>query len=198
LSNPGRPLLWTLQGHMDAPCKIDGYTARPELERELVVGHEEYRRVTYRDLSFRRAFAEVFRQRSLFFLGAGIKESYLQELFGEVLEVYGPSSRPHYAIMPHGEVDPDFMLARFQVRVIEFPEGAYDELPAWLAQFVEATRKHTQRPLVWGFGGARAVNGTFRRRSKSCAAICHASKARASESRSAPCNAAAGSRCPGH
>src|SRR5262249_41902759 len=54
LSNPGRPLLWTLQGHMDAPCKIDGYTARPELERELVVGHEEYRRVTYRDLSFRR------------------------------------------------------------------------------------------------------------------------------------------------
>ena len=155
LSNPGRPLLWALQGHMNVPCQIAGYVAPPELERELVVGHEEYRRVTYRDLGFRRAFAEVFRQRSLLFLGAGVKETYLQELFGEVLEIYGPSSRPHYAIMPRGEVDPDFMLSRFQIRVIEFPDGAYDLIPSWLGEFVSATRVHTQRPLVWGFGGAR-------------------------------------------
>ena len=44
------------------------------------MGHDEYRRVTYRDIHFRRAFAEVFRHRSLLFLGSGIRETYLQEL----------------------------------------------------------------------------------------------------------------------
>jgi hypothetical protein len=35
------------------------------LESQFVVGHDEYLRVTYREQHFRRAFAEVFRQRSL-------------------------------------------------------------------------------------------------------------------------------------
>lgn len=153
LVNPGRPLLWALQGHMNAPCSLSGGGLRPDLEQELVVGHEEYRRVTYRDPLFRRAFAEVFRQRSLLFLGAGIKESYLQELFGEVLELYGPSARPHYAIMPRGEVDPDFMLARFQIRVLEFPAGQYDEVAVWLEQFANAVKAKARRPLGWSFGG---------------------------------------------
>jgi hypothetical protein len=155
LSNPGRALVWALQGHMNTPCRVTGDALRPELERELVVGHEEYRRVTYRDPVFRRAFAEVFRQRSLFFLGAGIRESYLQELFGEVLEIYGPSARPHYAILPQGEVDPRFMLARFQIRVIEFPKGEYELVEQWLAAFVDAVRSKTQRPFAWSFGGVR-------------------------------------------
>src|SRR5262245_55472104 len=156
LSNPGRPLLWALQGHMNAPCRLpDNVEARSDLERELVVGHEEYRRVTYRDTGFRRAFAEVFRQRSLLFLGAGIKETYLQDLFGEVLEIYGPCSRPHYAIMPEGEVDPGFMLSRLQIRVIEFPKGKYDEVITWLDQLVLATSVRTERPVRWGFGGIR-------------------------------------------
>ena len=157
LTNPGRALLWALQGHMNVPCRVElngpAAAERAKLEGELVVGHEEYRRVTYRDPGFRRAFAEVFRQRSLFFLGAGIKESYLQELFGEVLEIYGPSSRPHYAIMPRGEVDPDFMLARFQIRVLEFPDGQYGEVERWLGQLVEAVRSRTQRPFAWSYGG---------------------------------------------
>jgi SIR2-like protein len=153
LSNPGRPLLWALQGHMNVPCRIDGDALRPDLERELVVGHDEYRRVTYRDPLFRRAFAEVFRQRSLFFLGAGIKESYLQELFGEVLEMYGPSARPHYAIMPEGEVDPAFMLARFQIRVLEFPKGEYGEVDGFLERLVETVQAKTRRPFAWSFGG---------------------------------------------
>jgi hypothetical protein len=156
LTNPGRPLLWALQGHLNTPCQIAGEPRRRELERELVVGHEEYRRVTYRDPLFRRAFAEVFRQRSLLFLGAGIKESYLQELFGEVLEIYGPSARPHYAIMPEGEVDPDFMLARFQIRVLQFPAGQYDELEGFLDALVEAVEAKTRRPFAWSFGGVHA------------------------------------------
>lgn len=161
LSNPGRALLWALQGHLGVPSKIARYRARPELAEQLVVGHEEYRRVTYRDLPFRRAFAEVFRQRSLLFLGAGIRETYLQELFGEVIEIFGPSSRPHYALMPAGEVDPEFMLARFQIRVVEFPAGEYDEVQGWLTDFVSEVAARTQRPVAWSWGGVRgrARNG---------------------------------------
>jgi SIR2-like protein len=153
LGNAGRPLLWALQGHLNVPCSLPAQ--RPDLAGQLVVGHEEYRRVTYRDPVFRRAFAEVFRQRSLFFLGAGINENYLKELFGEVLEIYGPSGRPHYAIMPEGEVDPDFMLSRFQIRVFEFPKKRYEEVDGFLRQFAAAVGAKRRRPFSWSFGGLR-------------------------------------------
>src|SRR5437867_4294920 len=54
----GRSLLWALQGYLAAPYAInttddsraDGDLSK--LREQLVVGHEEYRRVTYRDLHF--------------------------------------------------------------------------------------------------------------------------------------------------
>jgi hypothetical protein len=70
-----------------------------------------------------------------------------------VLEIYGPSARPHYAIMPADEVDPDFMLARFQIRVLEFPKGDYAELNGFLQQFVRAVGAKARRPFAWSFGG---------------------------------------------
>jgi hypothetical protein len=77
-----------------------GHEADRRLTKELVADHTEYRRITHREPHFRRAFAEVFRHRSLFFLGSGLRETYLQELFGEVLELHGPSTRTHFALMP--------------------------------------------------------------------------------------------------
>lgn len=153
LSTAGRPLLWALQGYLhDVPNKKLSLPTNSELEAQLVVGHEEYRRVTYRDLHFRRAFAEVFRQRSLLFLGAGIQESYLQELFGEVLEFYGPGTRPHYAFLPKGEVDPDFMLARFQIVVVEYPKGQHDEVRRRLNRLAAEIRRPRRTPVVWKWG----------------------------------------------
>ena len=145
LSTAGRSLLWALQGYLsDLPCTELSPLVTPlsgdqrQLEEQLVVGHEEYRRITYRDLHFRRSFAEVFRQRSLLFLGAGLQESYLQELFGEVLEFYGPAARPHYAFVQAGEVDPAFMLARFQIVVVEYPKGQHGQVQQWLDQSGQA------------------------------------------------------------
>ena len=43
-----------------------------QLRSQLVVGHEEYRRVAYTEPQFRRVFAEVFRARSLLFLGCSM------------------------------------------------------------------------------------------------------------------------------
>ena len=157
LSTAGRSLLWALQGYLsDLPCAdlpplvSPSPEDRPQLEEQLVVGHEEYRRVTYRDLHFRRAFAEVFRQRSLLFLGAGLQESYLQELFGEVLEFYGPAARPHYAFVQKGEVDPAFMLARFQIVVIEYREHA--EVQQWLDRLAEQVSQPHRTPVAWCWG----------------------------------------------
>jgi len=157
LATAGRSLLWALQGYLhDVPHPSLGTNVTPErehaaqLEAQVVVGHEEYRRVTYRDTHFRRAFAEVFRQRSLLFLGAGLKENYLQELFGEVLEFYGPSARPHYAFIQKGEVVPDFMLSRFQIVVVEYDE--HTEILEWLKNLQEEVSRPRWTPVVWSWG----------------------------------------------
>ena len=159
LSTAGRSLLWALQGYLsDLPCTELSSLVSPlaedslQLEEQLVVGHEEYRRITYRDLHFRRAFAEVFRQRSLLFLGAGLQESYLQELFGEVLEFYGPAARPHYAFVQAGEVDPAFMLARFQIVVVEYPKGKHGKVNQWLDRLAKQVRSPKQTPVSWCWG----------------------------------------------
>ena len=64
----------------------------PGLEPEVVVGHADYRRVALRSEGFRRTFAEVFRQRSLLFVGSGLTDRYLLDLFGQIVELYGPGS----------------------------------------------------------------------------------------------------------
>jgi hypothetical protein len=159
LSTAGRSLLWALQGYLhDVPHTGLRPEVTPEsehadqLEAQIVVGHEEYRRVTYRDIHFRRAFAEVFRQRSLLFLGAGLQENYLQELFGEVLELYGPGPRPHYAIIQKGEVDPDFMLSRFQIVVVEYAKGKHDQVLRCLERLAEEVNRPRWTPVVWSWG----------------------------------------------
>jgi hypothetical protein len=152
LSVAGRSLLWALQGYLDAPYVLPGSSDSSSLRQQLVVGHEEYRRVTYRDLHFRRAFAEVFRQRSLLFLGAGIQETYLQELFGEVLEYYGPSTRPHYAFIQKGEIDPDFMLARFQIIAVKYSIGEHSSVIKWLNEMARVVKSPRQVPMSWSWG----------------------------------------------
>jgi hypothetical protein len=157
LSVAGRSLLWALQGYLAAPHQIHYPPHLPpvgdfaKLRQQLVVGHEEYRRVTYRDLHFRRAFAEVFRQRSLLFLGSGIQETYLQELFGEVLENYGPTMRPHYAFIQENEVDAGFMLARFQIVVIEYNTG-HGTVEAWLNRLADEASRPRRTPIMWSWG----------------------------------------------
>lgn len=156
ISDPASAILWAMQGFLDAPCALPPNATRADLDDELVVGHEEYRGAAFRELHFRRAFAEVFRSRSLFFLGSGIREPYVQDLFSEILEIYGPSARPHYAILPAGEVDPDFLLARFQIVVVEYPPDAHGELPKMietLASSVDSARRPTM--FAWGARGQR-------------------------------------------
>lgn len=106
--------------------------------------HEEYRRVAYAEAQFRRAFAEVFRSRSLLFVGSGLQEPYFREMFSEILEIYGPCARPHYAFVKKGSgLDIQFLATRFQTIVVEYDD--YDELPRWLDRLAEAVAKSAFR-----------------------------------------------------
>lgn len=150
LTTTAPPILWALQGY--APHPASGSMPEADVRRlgtELVVGHEEYRRVTHTAQHFRRAFAEVFRHRSLLFLGSGLAEPYLLELFSEILEFFGPNPQPHFAMVKRGTVDAAFLRSRFNVLTIEY--GEHDELPSWLDRLAEAIEERRPRRVSWGF-----------------------------------------------
>jgi SIR2-like domain len=97
---------------------------------DLVVGHAEYRRVINTEIHFRRCFGEVFRQRSFLFLGSSLAEEYFLNLFGEVLELFGSNSYPHFALVKRGSVDARFLVERMNTVVCEYED--YDQLPIWI------------------------------------------------------------------
>jgi hypothetical protein len=158
LSTAGRSLIWALQGYFDQPFKRNHH---PALHEQIVIGHEQYRRVTYREIHFRRAFAEVFRQRSLLFLGSGISEPYLQDLFGEVIELFGPSTRPHYALLPDGAVDLDFMLSRFQITVATYnPRDQHQKVVENLRKLGQAVKHNGDRQAAWSWKPAASLTAS--------------------------------------
>jgi hypothetical protein len=134
------------------------------LHEQIVIGHEQYRRVTYREIHFRRAFAEVFRQRSLLFLGSGISETYLQDLFGEVIELFEPSTRPHYALLPDGAVDPDFMLSRFQITVTTYTSGQHHQVVEYFENLTHEVERNGDRQTAWSSRPAASLVDSAERR----------------------------------
>lgn len=141
LDAPTGPLLWALQGFLSR-------SGAHALEEEIVLGHEEYRRATHTQLHFRRVFAEVFRRRSFLFLGSGLGEPYFLDLFGEVIEFFGPNSAPHYALTSD-DVDVEFLRSRYNIIVVKF--NAYGELIPLLDELGRAIRANVPRPAMWSY-----------------------------------------------
>jgi hypothetical protein len=147
---PAKPLLWALQGFVGGqhPCAT-GRPLRPELSHELVIGHEEYRRVTFTEPQFRQVFTEVFRSRALLFLGCGLADPYLLELFGQVLELTGPTPLPHFALVHRDEVDVDFLQRRLGIVPILYSD--HNEVPAVLDELRGHLRGSMPRVSHWSF-----------------------------------------------
>lgn len=156
-----RTLLWTIQGflshrdleprlrelHGDAIAK-ERIRSWEGLAEEIVVGHAEYRKVANAAPHFRRAFGEMYRTRSLLFLGTGLRDRYLLELFGEITELAGPAPRPHFAIVEKGEVDVRFLETRLNITVIEYDRGRHEvveEILRELGDMLEADRRRMTR-----------------------------------------------------
>jgi len=170
LRQPDVPILWALQGFVGGQAAAIprlGGGARPRsyrkqvplrhdaLEKELVVGHAEYRRVAMSSESFRRAFAELFRSRSLLFLGSGLTDKYFLDLLSEVIELYGPSPCPHYAFLREGTTDPDFLRQYFGIWVGEIER--HDELPNRITELRDSIQRARQRQIVWHFSASPAA-----------------------------------------
>lgn len=137
------PLLWALQGFLGGQYReYDAtFAARhvtDDLASQVVVGHQQYQLVMHREPHFRRAFSEVLRRRSLLFIGSGLQEDYLLNLFGEVQIMHGPGSLPHYALMrENGDLDlSSTLLARYNIVPITYRN--FSDLPRLLDQFAKS------------------------------------------------------------
>ena len=156
LALPAEQTIWALQGflhptHADARAVLDPAQAFDALEQELVVGHAEYRRVTHRAPHFRRAFAELFRSRSLLFLGSGLNEAYFRMLFDEIVELGGTPGQPHHAFVEEGALDPDFMQREYHIVCHIYPAGKHEHVGEWLRLLADALGRQRVRVSGWSF-----------------------------------------------
>ena len=152
--------IWHVQGFLGgqhpelAPSLLDPLAP---LNRELVIGHSEYRAVTSSAPHFRRCFGEVFRSRSFLFLGSGLSEAYFENLFGEVLQFFGPGPVPHFAVALKDTLDRHFLADQMNIVVCELNDWA--ELPYWLGQLKRAVEEPKARTAQWSFA-VRTNGGT--------------------------------------
>lgn len=127
LDRSGPPIMWAVQGylggiaHRSAAKFVPQKDQRRELAAQVVIGHQQYQRAINADLHFRRAFAEVCRRRSFLFLGSGIAEDYLLNLFSEVMHHHGPPPHGHFAMLHESlseRLDPDFLVTRLGIEPV--------------------------------------------------------------------------------
>ena len=172
LDSQTRPLLWALQGFLGGQAKtpdalIPEPLRRQELANQVVVGHQQYQQAINTQPHFRRSFAEVFSRRSLLFLGSGILEDYLINLFGEIAHNYGPGPHPHFALFCRQSFedpkdpsknkplpDPQFFQMRLGITPVLYEK--YEELPRMLDRLAEAVGTRTRpspsrpsQPVSW-------------------------------------------------
>jgi hypothetical protein len=146
LDEHGEPLLWALQGfvggqRMKPEEIVPDAAQRRSLADQVVAGHQQYQRAVNAEAHFRRAFGEVFRRRSLLFLGSGVLEDYFVNLFSEVMHHYGPGRYPHFAMLPSKQrerFDPSFLQARLGIVPVFY--DFYDELPDHLNRLAALVR----------------------------------------------------------
>ncbi len=180
LDSQTRPILWALQGFIGGQARtsealIPEPPRRQELANQMVLGHQQYQQAINTQPHFRRAFAEVFSRRSLLFLGSGILEDYLINLFGEIVHNYGPGPHPHFALICRQSFedakdpsksrpppDPQFFQMRLGITPVLF--DTFEQLPEMLDRLAEAVGARTRSsssgaspPVSWmpdelGFG----------------------------------------------
>ena len=145
------PILWAIQGFVGGPfhspgCSVPDADQRLRLAEQVVVGHQQYQRAMSDALHFRRAFAEVYRRRSLWFLGSGITEPYLINLLSEVRHYAGVSRHPHFAWLQKDSLDK--MTLQFLERRLGIVALFYENhrcLPGILDTFSTRVRKPLSR-----------------------------------------------------
>ncbi|MBX7208556.1 MAG: SIR2 family protein [Verrucomicrobiaceae bacterium] len=168
LHSPDQPLLWAIQGFVGGQAS-QSFTDQPfhrgdlsELASQLVVGHEEYRREAFRSHGFRRAFSDVYRNRTFLFVGSGLSEGYFENLFDETIELLGVVPHNHFAIVEEGKLNRETVRERFQIELIEYPKGRREKVVEWVLNLEHAIQHRMSRCAGWGFSlssGSRVEQG---------------------------------------
>ena len=159
LNLPVRPLLWALQGFLGSG--LNGVN----LNHEIVLGYDHYRRAAFENASFRAAFSEVYRNRSLFFAGTGLGEEYFRGLFGESIIRLGANQHAHCALINEADLAQDtcwFMHTRLNIVVLTYkdPPNAdkYSGFAPCLQEIADAlTEPPRGARRFWVHGAAPAV-----------------------------------------
>ncbi len=142
------PIVWHIQGYVAGVASgqrsFAPDAAADLLLDEIVIGHQQYQQAINASTAFRRAFSEVFRRRSLLFVGSGLAESYFVNLIAESLFALGPSAMPHFALFSAADIeknDPEFLAVRLGITPIKYGESHAD-LPKAIERIV-SERKRT-------------------------------------------------------
>ena len=175
------PILWCIQGFAGGPLKPPppdrgptGAVAAALLD-QIVIGHQQYQLAANQSPAFRRAFAEVYRRRSLVFVGSGLAESYFVNLISEIVLNFGPSPQPHFALFSADEIegariDCTFLQTRLGITAVQYGH-THAELPEALAGLCEpwseehqgpAPEARVPRPLAMSFAAPRLSAGEGR------------------------------------
>jgi hypothetical protein len=120
-----RQYIWHVQGFLGGQYGgpvLSKVTNLIDLREQLVIGHAEYRVVTNSSPHFRRCFGEVCKSCSFLFLGSSLTEEYFMNLFGEVLDLCGPSHIPHFALAMKGTVNTHFLAEQMNITVCELDD----------------------------------------------------------------------------
>ncbi|HEY2015006.1 MAG TPA: SIR2 family protein [Bryobacteraceae bacterium] len=147
-----RQYIWHVQGFLGGQFggEIENTVSNLEdLRDQMVVGHSEYRVVTNASPHFRRCFGEMFISRSFLFLGSSLSEEYFLNLFGEALDLCGPSDLPHFALALQGTVNAHFLADQMNITVCEFKH--YEELPEMLGRLRDAIADAPVRSTGWSY-----------------------------------------------
>ena len=161
LDENAQPIIWALQGFLGGQFEeiervVPDQRQQSELVNQLVVGHQQYQRAINSSGHFRRSFAEVFRRRSFLFLGSGLLEDYLVNLFGEIIHHHGPGPHPHFALLNARErerFDPWFLQNRLGIVPVFYE--SHEDLPTYLNEFSDFIRQ--RRPEEPARTRARAI-----------------------------------------
>ena len=135
LETLGDPIVWYIQGRVATVTGRDELSGRSLLD-EMVIGSNQYQQAINASPAFRRAFSEVYRRRSLVFIGSGLAESYFVNLISEVLFSLGPSNQPHFALFSDKElrkVDREFLAVRLGITPVRYGRR-YEDLPRALKE----------------------------------------------------------------
>ncbi len=166
-----RHALWTIQGYCGGPRGFpiaDLGDRAASLLDQVVVGHREYQEAINLEPHFRRAFGEVFRRRSLFFMGSGMTEDYLINLFSEVQVTHGQRPGSHFAFVhesEHSPVKASFLQDRLGITSVVYADHC--DVPRILEELAEmvlpagdagARRSLAGRPSAGAFVSPRSLS----------------------------------------